>query len=215
MRRYGERLRFFLISIRSSAGELYFMTTQSSSAASVGATKLATKGKISGERVVVGVFTYFDDAVKAIKRVQSEELDYRVYSPVPHHELEDLVTPESSPMTYFTGLGAIFGLVGGFTLAIWTSLDYPLRVSAKAIPSIPGFVVIGYECTILFGGIATLLGLLTLCRIPYPFREVGFHPSFTQDKFGVVVGCLGDKAFELKAAFEVIGADEVQVREGF
>ncbi len=170
---------------------------------------------MKGERVVVGVFTYFDDTIKAIKRVKSDGLDFRVYSPVPNHELEELLTPESSPMRFFTGLGAVSGIIGGFTLAIWTSLDYPLRVSAKAIPSIPGFVVIGYECTILFGGLATLFGLLSLCRIPYPFREVGFDESFTQDKFGIVVGCAGDKAFELKSAFEAAGADRVEVKEGF
>jgi Protein of unknown function (DUF3341) len=170
---------------------------------------------MQSDRVIVGVFTYIDDAVKAIKRVKEEDLDFKVFSPVPNHELEELLTPEVSPMRFFTGFGALFGVTAGFSLAIWTSLDYPLRVSAKSIASIPGFFVIGYECTILFGGLATLLGLLALCRIPYFFKEVGAHESFTQDKFGVVVGCPGNKVLDMKSAFEALGADEVQVREGF
>jgi Protein of unknown function (DUF3341) len=170
---------------------------------------------MQSDRVVVGVFSYFDDTIKAIKRVKEEDLDFKVFSPVPNHELEELLTPESSPMRFFTGLGAVFGITAGFALAIWTSLDYPLRVSAKPIPSIPGFVVIGYECTILFGGLATLLGLLALCRIPYFFKEVGAHPKFMQDKFGVVVGCPGNKVLDIKSALESLGADEVQIREGF
>jgi hypothetical protein len=170
---------------------------------------------MAGTKVIVGVFTYMDDAIKAIKRAQRENLDYRVYSPVPNHELDDLVTPYKSPVRFVTGTGAVTGLVFGFALAIWTSMDYPMRVSAKDIVSIPGFVVIGYECTILFGGIATLLALLTFCRIPFYFRSIGFDPRFTQDKFGVVIGCPEDRVVEMKAAFEAAGADEVEVRSGF
>jgi hypothetical protein len=169
---------------------------------------------MSANVVIVGVFTYMDDAIKAIKKAKEEELDCRVYSPVPNHHLEDLLKPEQSPVRWTTLVGAVSGLLGGFSLAIWTSLDYPLRVSAKTIPSIPGFVVIGYECTILFGGLATLFALLRYCRIPDVMRKIGFDPRFTQDKFGVVVGCPSERMVEIKAAFEASGADEVQVREG-
>jgi hypothetical protein len=164
--------------------------------------------------VLVGVYTFLDDAIKSIKKVQEEGLSLRVYSPVPHHELEELTKPEQSPVRWFTLTGAITGITSGFALAIWTSLDYPLRVSAKTIASVPGFVVIGYECTILFGGLATLLALLIFCRIPDVMRKIGFDKRFTQDKFGVVVGCPADRLVEIKAALEAAGADEVQVREG-
>jgi hypothetical protein len=169
---------------------------------------------MAGNVVLVGVYTFLDDALRAIRKVKQEGLDLRVYSPVPHHALEDETRPGQSPVRWLTLLGAISGLTGGFTLAIWTSLDYPLRVSAKTIPSIPGFVVIGYECTILFGGLATLLALLLFCRIPDVLRKIGFDRRFTQDKFGVVVGCPAERLVEIKAALEAAGADEVQVREG-
>lgn len=34
-------------------------------------------------KAVVGVFTYMDDAISAIKKIKDKGLDYRVYSPVP------------------------------------------------------------------------------------------------------------------------------------
>jgi hypothetical protein len=169
---------------------------------------------MAGNVVLVGVYTFLDDALKAVRKTKQEGLDFRVYSPVPHPAIDEEVRPEQSPVRWLTLLGALSGITGGFGLAIWTSLDYPLRVSAKTIASIPGFVVIGYECTILFGGLATLLALLIFCRIPDLMRKIGFDERFTQDKFGVVVGCPTEKLLEMKAALEAAGADEVQVREG-
>jgi hypothetical protein len=168
---------------------------------------------MKGPKAVVGVFTYIDDTLKAISIAKAGGHDYRVYSPVPHHELEEATLPGKSPVRFLTGFGAVLGCSGGFALAIWTSLDYPLRVSAKDIVSIPGFFVIGYECTILFGGIFTLLALLHFCRLPYILRSVGYDPRFSQDKFGVVIGCQSNAVEEVAEKLRESGADEIQVRE--
>ncbi|MEZ4754046.1 MAG: DUF3341 domain-containing protein [Bdellovibrionota bacterium] len=110
--------------------------------------------------------------------------------------------------------GAAFGLCSGFALAILTSMDYPLRVSAKDIVAIPAFVVVGYECTILFGAIATLLAILHFCKLPNILRKPGFDPRFTDDKFGLVVGCDLNQSEDLKAVLTKSGAEEVKLEEG-
>lgn len=172
------------------------------------------EGGMSRTKAVVGVFTYIDDALQAIAWSKSRKLDIRVYAPIPHPELEAAVEPERSPVRFVTGLGAICGLTGGFALAILTSLDYPLRVSAKDIAGIPAFIVIGFECTILLGGIFTFLALLHFCRLPNILKSIGFDPRFTQDKFGVVVGCSESEVGEVEENLKNCGADEVEVREG-
>ena len=169
---------------------------------------------MKGPKAVVGVYTFIDDALSAIDLAKASNLDYRVYSPVPHHELEEATLPGKSPVRFLTGAGAVMGCSAGFALAIWTSLDYPLRVSAKDVVSVPGFFVIGYECTILFGGIFTLLALLHFCRLPNILRKVGYDPRFSQDKFGVVIGCQSAMVDDLVARLHKTGADEIQVREG-
>lgn len=167
-----------------------------------------------GNKVVVGVFKYMDDTIHAVAWSKEKNLDWRVYSPVPNHELEEATFPEKSPVRLITATGALTGLTFGFALAILCSLDYPLRVSAKDIVSIPGFVVIGYECTILFGALATLFAMFHFCRIPDIFRKIGYDPRFSQDKFGVVVGCDANQVDEVKESLMKNGAEEVQVREG-
>jgi hypothetical protein len=167
-----------------------------------------------GNKAVVGVFTYVDDVVKAIRGVQEAKLEYKVYSPVPNHEIEELTLPGKSPVRFITGFGALSGITGGFALAILCAMDYPMRVSAKDVVSIPGFVVIGYECTILLGGIFTFLAMLHFCRLPNPFRKIGYDPRFSDDKFGVVVGCDPDDIDRVKSVLKGSGAEEVEVRDG-
>ena len=108
-----------------------------------------------GSKAVVGVFEFVDDALKAVGAAKNLGLEYTVYSPVPNHEIEEATTAPKSPVRLVTATGALTGLFCGFLLAIWTSMDYPMRVSAKDVVSPPGFIVIGYEWTILFGALAT------------------------------------------------------------
>lgn len=169
---------------------------------------------MKGNKAVVGVFTFMDDALRAIELAKSYNLDVNVYSPVPNHDLDHATSDERGPLRFVSGVGALTGLIGGFALAILCSLDYPIRVSAKSIVSIPGFVVIGYECTILFGAIATLVSILWFCRLPDVFRKVGYNERFSKDKFGVVVGCEASRTDEIKAKLLDIGADEVEVQDG-
>ncbi len=169
---------------------------------------------MKGYKAVVGVFSYLDDALGAITQAKNAKLDYRVYSPVPHPSIEEATFPQKSPVRFSTMIGALLGLSFGFALPILCSLDYPMRVSAKDVVSIPAFFVIGYECTILFGAIFTLLALFHFCRLPDILRKVGYDPRFSLDKFGVVVGCSVSEIDGIKESLLKAGADEVQVRDG-
>lgn len=169
--------------------------------------------KITGSHVVVGVYTYMDDILKAIKQVKSKNLDYRVFSPCANHELEEATYPERSWVRAVTLTGAIVGVVSGFALAIMCSMDWPMRVSAKDVISPPAFVVIGYECMILFGALATFAALLHFCKLPDILRKFGYDPRFSGDKFGLAVGCSKENSAQIKSELLKTGADEVDVRE--
>jgi hypothetical protein len=88
-----------------------------------------------------------------------------------------------------------------------------MRTSAKNIVSIPAFFVPGYEWTILFGGLATMLAILVLCKLPTVVRAAGYDPRFSNDKFGVVVACSGNQVEDVRKRMLDAGADEVDVRD--
>ncbi len=169
---------------------------------------------MKGQKAVVGVFTYMDDTIKAIDAAKNAGLDFKVFAPFYNHELDHAASHERSHVRKFNLTGAITGCIAGFALAILCSLDWPMRTSAKDVISVPGFVVIGYEWTILWGTIFTLAGMFILSRVPDFFPKVGFDPRFTQDKFGVAIGCSNEAVDQVSQTLKAAGADEVQVRDG-
>ena len=97
-------------------------------------------------------------------------------------------------------LGGITGCLGGFLLTIGLSTLYPHRTAGMPIVSIPPFVIIAFELTILCGALSGVLGFLVHGRFGSREPVVGYRVDFTNDRFGVVVEC---------AAVEVIRVDEV------
>lgn len=168
---------------------------------------------MKGSKVVTGVFSYVDDTIKAIEETKRAGFEFVVYSPCPNPDLEEVSTPPKSPVRFVTGAGALLGCISGFTLATWTSMDYPLRTSAKNIVTPPAFVIVGYEWTILFGAISTLIAMFIFGRFPTIFRSIGYDPRFSQDKFGLVVGCESKDVDSIRQSMTASGAEEVKVGE--
>ncbi len=89
----------------------------------------------------------------------------QAYAPVPEHELEHAMGYGQSPVRVFALVGALTGTATGFALSIFTSMDWPMVVGGKPIVSIPAFVVIAFEMTILFGALSTVIGLFINTRL--------------------------------------------------
>ncbi len=164
---------------------------------------------------VTGTFDRVAKAQTALAQLKDkgfgEDMEY--YSPFPEHNLEEekYEGKKRSPVRRFTLLGGLTGCLGAFLFTSWMSLDYPIRVSAKPLLSYPAFVVIAFECTILLGGIFTLLSMFHFSRIPSLSRPVGFKRQFTEDCFGVSIKTEKDKSEELEALLSGAGASKVDI----
>jgi len=86
---------------------------------------------------------------------------------------------------WFTFLGGLTGLSFGLLFPIYTVLDWPLITGGKPIVSLPLFIVVAFELTILFGALATFLGLLVLGKMPRQ-NLTGYDPRFSECSFGIV-----------------------------
>src|SRR5919206_4076312 len=141
---------------------------------------------------VLGVFAHVDTTVRALEELRAKGYhDLTVYSPVPVHEIEDVLERDRpvSRVRIFTLLGGLTGTASGFLLTIWSAMQWGLITGGKPVASIPPFVVIAFELTILFGGIATLLGMVFLARLPRLQPSATYDPRFSNDRFGVAVHC--------------------------
>jgi molybdopterin-containing oxidoreductase family membrane subunit len=162
---------------------------------------------------VVGVFAHVDATVRAIHALRARGLrDFSVFMPVPVEEIEEVLERERpvSPVRLFTLVGGLTGTLTGFALTIWSSLKWSLVVGGKPVVSIPPFVIIAFELTILLGGLSTLLGLLVLGRLPRLRRSPHYDPRFSVDQFGIAVSCPAQMAEAARECLREAGAQEVR-----
>lgn len=77
-------------------------------------------------------------------------------------------------------LGAgISGAIVGFGLQAWTSaIDYPLNIGGRPLVSVPSFIPITFELTVLFAAFTAAFGMLLLNGFPRPY-----HPVFNVERF--------------------------------
>jgi len=162
---------------------------------------------------VLGIFGEVDATALAIERLREAGLrDMTVFTPVPRHELEHALHEPESPVRLFTLVGGLTGAATGFALAIWTSLDWPLITGGKPIISLPAFVVIAFELSILFGALSTVVGLFINARLPRARRNVVYDPSFSAGKFGIFVAATDARISEAAGILRECGAEEVRER---
>jgi molybdopterin-containing oxidoreductase family membrane subunit len=160
---------------------------------------------------IIGVFSYLDSTVETVKRLNKAGFrNLRVFSPFPTHEIEDALEQPESIVRFFTLGGAVLGAICGMAFTVLTSLDWPLPVSAKPIVSIPPYMVIVFEMTVLFGALSTLLGLLINSRLRRDMPRNLYDPRFSEDKFGVVVSCYKHNIPKVEEILKSSGAEEIR-----
>jgi len=165
---------------------------------------------------ILGVFAHVDTTVRALEELKAKGYhDLTVYTPVPVHEIEEVVERDRpvSRVRVFTLLGGLVGLASAWILTAWSSLKWSLVVGGKApmsVPVSPPYVVIMFEMMVLFGGIATLIGLVALGRLPRFRPSPSYDPRFTNDRFGVAVHCAAERAASVREILRAAGAEEVR-----
>lgn len=161
---------------------------------------------------VLGIFSQSTRCTQAIQQLRQKGFrDLIAYSPVPDHEIEAALDKPTSPVRFFTLTGGIIGCVAGFALTIGTSLAWPLLTSGKPIVSMPTFVVIAFETTILFGALGNLLGFLASAGLPSRKAEGLYDPRFSEDRFGIFIRCDESQAQTVMDLLRAAGAEEVRI----
>jgi hypothetical protein len=139
-------------------------------------------------RSLLASFDYLDSAVDAVKALRkSGYRDVTTYGPLPEHHLEEALGYGPSPVRVFTLVGGLTGAATGFAFTIFTSMDWPLVTGGKPILSIPAYVTIAFETTVLFGVLATMIGLFIHMKLPHLRPLVVYDPDFSGGRFGVQV----------------------------
>jgi len=120
------------------------------------------------------------DLVLAARR--ANEAGYRRmdgYSPFPVEELSDAIGFHKDNVSLVVLIGGLVGGSIGYLMQWWISaISYPINVGGKPYHSWPAFIVVTFEMSVLFAGVAAVLGMLALNGLPMPY-----HPVFNSSRF--------------------------------
>lgn len=109
-----------------------------------------------------GVAAAFEEPAAAARAIGAlREAGFRVTAAMPaaFPEVIAALGKPRSAVDVVTLPGALVGLVAGALLTVGTSLAWPVVTGGKPIVSLPPFVIIIFEVTVLVGSLANLLAV--------------------------------------------------------
>jgi hypothetical protein len=167
------------------------------------------------KKFVVGCFD--DEAVlfPAVKKTRTAGYKiHDVYTPMAIHGLDKaLGLRETSLHT----AGFIYGLMGTTTALSgigWIfNASWPLNFGGKSHFSLPAWIPITFELTVLFSAVGMTLTFCYLCQLMPFAKKHHFHPRATDDKFVMVIECTPKtNEAEVQSFMQGVGATEINVQ---
>ena len=144
---------------------------------------------------IYGIMAEFDtpDNVVIAAR-KTYDAGYRkvdAYSPFPIEELAEAIGFHHNGVPLVVLVGGILGGLSGYLLQWWiNTISYPTNIGGRPLNSWPSFIVVTFEMTILFAGLAAVFGMLALNGLPMPYHPVFNVPRFafaTKDRFFLII----------------------------
>lgn len=165
---------------------------------------------------IAGIFTTEEAILKAAKKIREMGFTkFDAITPYPVHGMEEACGIKRSWIPYVTFVAGVTGLLSGLALTYWTSaVDWPINVGGKPMFSLPAFVPIMFELTILFAALSSVGAMLYACGLPKVDPPV-IHPDLTCHKFAIFVPS-NDTGFDEKKvedALKSLGALQVKKAE--
>jgi molybdopterin-containing oxidoreductase family membrane subunit len=105
---------------------------------------------------VLATFTEPAPAARAVRRLRAGGYTVRAAMPAPFPDVVAALGRPVSPIQWVTFPGALVGLLFGIALTVGTSLAWPLVTGGKPIVSVPPFVIVIFELTVLVGSLTNL-----------------------------------------------------------
>ncbi|MGE0405158.1 MAG: DUF3341 domain-containing protein [Candidatus Korobacteraceae bacterium] len=128
------------------------------------------------------------DIVRAAEAAHAQ--GYRrmdAYSPFPVEGLSEAIGFRKNRVALVCLVGGVLGLATAYGLQYWVNvIAYPLNVAGRPFHSWPSFIVVSFELTVLFAGIAAVVGMLGLNGLPMPYHPLFEVPEFakaSRDRF--------------------------------
>ena len=164
-----------------------------------------------GTEVIYGLYNDEEDLLRAVKQAKAEHLDiYDVYSPFPVHGLDPILGLEESRLHV---AGFIYGAIGTCTAFLgmtWIfTKDWPNIFGGKPYWSVPAFIPITFELTVLFAAIGMTVTFYIVNGLGPGVVNQHLDERITDDKFCIAFDKSAVDHQAAKSFFKQTGAAEV------
>ncbi|MCO6484611.1 MAG: DUF3341 domain-containing protein [Saprospiraceae bacterium] len=169
------------------------------------------------KEVVFGLYNDEEILLKAVKEAHHQHLDIMdVYTPFPVHGLDKAMHLEESRLHI---AGFVFGALGTLTAFLgmtWIfTRDWPIIFGGKPYWSVPSFIPITFELTVLFAAIGMVVSFYTVCGLGPGVTNPVLDDRITDDKFCIAFDadhCAPEEIQRLRDFLTRTGAEEIHAK---
>ncbi|HEX4925635.1 MAG TPA: DUF3341 domain-containing protein, partial [Bdellovibrionales bacterium] len=137
---------------------------------------------------LVGIWSDEHSVLKAAEAAKNAGFTkFDAITPFPVHGMDDAMGLKRSWLPWVTFVMGAFGCA----FAIWlqwyvAAYDWPLNIGGKPFFSLPAFIPVAFELTVLIGGLSTVAALFYMCGLPKVNPPI-IDTRLTDDKFAIFI----------------------------
>jgi len=170
------------------------------------------------KKVLFGLYSDEEQLLDAIKVAKKDNADiWDVFTPFPVHGLDTALEMQESRLHIagfvYGGLGTLTAL--GFMTWVFTR-DWPIIFGGKPYFSLPAFIPITFELTVLFAAVGMTVTYYIINGLGPGVENPYLHPRITDDKFCLAFDVTHATEAEIANMQQVLSktqAEEVQTKD--
>lgn len=165
-----------------------------------------------GKEIIFGLYDDEQDLLSAVSSATHDHMDiYDVYSPFPVHGLDPILGLEESRLHI---AGFIYGALGTLTAFLgmtWIfTKDWPIIFGGKPYWSVPAFIPITFELTVLFAAVGMTVTFYIINGQGPGVQNPILHDRISDDKFCIAFDTHSVEEGSAKSFFEKTGATLIE-----
>lgn len=178
--------------------------------------KIIQCARPQAKKGIAGIWLDEHKMVEAARKTRESGVQhFEALSPFPIHGIDDAM---GIPRSFIPWVTFVFGVLGcsfGLWFTWWASaVDWPINIGGKPMWSLPAFIPVIFECTILLAALSSVGALFYITGLPKVDPPI-IDPDLTCHKFALFVpedSGRFDRA-QLEKIFRDHGAVEVKMTE--
>lgn len=138
---------------------------------------------------LIGVFDDEHKVLEATRKIHENGVGIiDVYSPYPIHGIDDAMGIRRSRLPVVTFVMGFVGFLIAISLQTWVFTSaWPINIGGKPFFSLPAFIPISFELTVLIGGLSTVAALFVRAKL-FPGAVPDLPAAgITHDKFVLAI----------------------------